>query len=135
MKIIILFLIGSVCNAYNLDEFIYALESVESNHQANAIGRLGEVGILQISQIMVKDYNRITGEGLRHEDCFDPNVSRKICKSILIHYAPKNVNAKHLAFIWNAGGSAWRRVESPKEDLKQINLEKYYIRVLTELRK
>jgi hypothetical protein len=138
MKYLLIFLLPLVASAYNLDQFIYALESVESNHNSEAIGDGGKAfGILQIHAIYVRDYNRITGENLKHLDCFDPEISRKITKKILIHYSKSLdiVNAKHLAFIHNGGGSAWKRVDNPLDDKKQINLEKYFDKVLTALKK
>jgi hypothetical protein len=30
-----------------------------------------------------------------------------------------------MLFIWNGGGGAWKRVENPIDDQKQINLDKY----------
>lgn len=127
-----------ISSGLTLDQFIDVLERVESNGNTRAIGDNGKAyGVLQIHSIMVQDYNRITKSNLIHSDCFDREISREITKTILINYT-KNlevVNAKHLAFIHNGGGSAWRRVENPRNDKKQINLEKYWNKVLTELNK
>jgi hypothetical protein len=30
-----------------------------------------------------------------------------------------------MLFIWNGGGGAWKRVENPQADQKQINLNTY----------
>jgi len=134
----ILFLIPLVSSGMSLDKFIDVLEQVESNGNTRAIGDNRKAyGALQIHSIMVRDYNRITKSNLNHSDCFDREISREITKSIFKHYTKnlKVVNAKHLAFIHNGGGSAWRRVDNPKNDKKQINLERYWSKVLTELNK
>jgi len=137
MKILFL-LMPLISSGLTLDQFIDVLEQVESHGNIKAVGDSNKAyGILQIHSIMVQDYNRITKSNLNHSDCFDRETSREIAKSIFKNYSKKIevVNAKHLAFIWNGGGSAWRRVDSPRNDRKQINLEKYWNKVLTEINK
>ena len=88
---------------------------------------------------MVKDYNRITGESLTHEDCFDPTISKEIAYTVLQHYSKHikrqgiEVTVKHWLFIWNGGGGAWKRVETPRNDYKQRRLEAYAKRAMTFL--
>ena len=88
-------------------------------------------GWYQIHQVMVDDYNRITGKDVAHEVAFDPAFSHHIAVTVLAHYA-KHITSQgitlkidHLLFIWNGGGNAWRRVENPINDKKQRNLERY----------
>lgn len=96
-------------------------------------------GYYQITSIMVKDYNRITGESLTHEDCFDPTISKEIAYTVLQHYSKHikrqgiEVTVKHWLFIWNGGGGAWKRVETPRNDYKQQRLEAYAKRAMTFL--
>ena len=96
-------------------------------------------GIYQIHQVMVSDYNRISGQNVSHADVFDPKVAEKVCKAVLKHYARHiesqgyTVTYKHLLFIWNGGGGAWRRVHNPINDPKQRNLMRYYERALPHL--
>lgn len=88
-------------------------------------------GLFQIHQIMVEDYNRITGDTKTHQDAFDPEISRHIAYTVLSHYKAhierlnKQVTTDHLLFIWNGGGGAWIRVHHPVNDNKQRNLERY----------
>jgi hypothetical protein len=88
-------------------------------------------GLFQIHQIMVDDYNRITGDTKTHQDAFDPEISRHIAYTVLSHYKAhierlnKPVTTDHLLFIWNGGGGAWIRVHHPKNDQKQKNLIRY----------
>ena len=56
-----------------------------------------------------------------------------------MHYAKKipNLNAKHLVFIHNGGGSAWRYVDDPNygNAKKRSNLEIYWNKVKIHLNK
>jgi hypothetical protein len=93
--------------------------------------RENALGCLQIRPIMLADYNRITGENLTHDVAYNRAMAYIIASTIFNHYikgidAP---NAKHLAFIWNGGGSAWRRVANPKDDNKQKMLDAYWEKV------
>lgn len=94
------------------------------------------VGHWQISQPMVDDYIRITGHQITLNDCFDKEVAEMVAKAVLTHYSryiEKNgytLQVAHWLYIWNGGGAAWRRVHNPKEDTKQIRLERYKQRAL-----
>ena len=113
-------------------DVIYAIEKVESNRFPYAINtRENALGCLQIRPIMMADYNRITGEDLAHDVAYNRSMAYIIASTIFNHYIKgiENPNAKHLAFIWNGGGSAWRRVSNPKDDNKQKNLDAYWEKV------
>ena len=113
-------------------DVIYAIEKVESNRFPYAINtRENALGCLQIRPIMMADYNRITGEDLAHDVAYNRSMAYIIASTIFNHYMKgiENPNAKHLAFIWNGGGSAWRRVSNPKDDNKQKNLDAYWEKV------
>jgi len=98
----------------------------------NVVGDNGAAyGHYQIHKVMVDDYNRITGSQATHADAFDPVVGERIAYYVLSHYA-KHIQSKgvtptadHMLFIWNGGGGAWERVDSPRNDQKQINLNTY----------
>ena len=64
------------------------LWEVYPNSKPNVIGDGGKAfGYYQITSIMVKDFNRISGEKLSHEDCFDPTISKEIAYTVLSHYS------------------------------------------------
>ena len=132
MKIILLFiLLASSVHALTMDDVIDALIQVESSGKPAAFNESeNAIGVLQIRPIMVKDYNRIYGTNFDHCVAWDVEASRMIAIGIFRHYT-KNIqpNAKHLAFIWNGGGSAWQRVDAPRDDQKQRNLEIYWKKV------
>jgi hypothetical protein len=131
---LILLLVGTSLTGTGetLDRAIQALIQVESNGRCLAIGDNGKAyGILQIHNVMIQDYNRITGASLVHSDAFNEVTARRVCRSILKHYLQdiRSPTLKHIAFIWNGGGGARHRVEHPRQDAKQANLNAYYKKV------
>jgi hypothetical protein len=119
-----------------ITDVIYAIEEVESNRNPYAINKQeNALGCLQIRPIMIADYNRITGEDLAHDVAYNRSMAYIIASTIFNHYMKgiENPNAKHLAFIWNGGGSAWKRVDNPKNDQKQKNLDSYWEKVRLHL--
>ena len=119
-----------------ITDVIYAIEEVESNRDPYAINtQENALGCLQIRPIMIADYNRITKENLSHDIAYNRAMAYIIASTIFNHYIKgiKNPTAKHLAFIWNGGGSAWKRVDNPKNDQKQKNLDLYWAKVKMHL--
>ena len=117
-----------------LHEFVslIPLWEVPLNSPPNIIGDEGlGYGYYQIHQIMVDDYNRITGHDLAHEDVFDTRVGWAVAHTVLEHYSKHihslghEVKVDHWLFIWNGGGGAWKRVDNPIDDQKQKNLQRY----------
>jgi len=147
-KIAMIALLLSASKAFALTatergNLIETLIEVESNGNAKAIGDNGKAfGILQIHQVMVNEANRIGGTNFTHQDMFSPTASRKVAEIVLGHYGRhiqkttgKPATAKQLAFIWNGGGAAWKRVSSPINDTKQTNLERYWSKVSKTLKR
>jgi hypothetical protein len=119
-----------------ITDVIYAIEEVESNRNPHAINKQeNALGCLQIRPIMIADYNRITGEDLAHDVAYNRSMAYIIAQEIFFHYMKgiENPTAKHLAFIWNGGGGAWRRVDNPQNDQKQKNLDIYWEKVKLHL--
>lgn len=117
-------------------DVIVAIEKVESNGNPYAINKAeNAIGSLQIRPIMIADYNRISGENLPHDVAYNRAMAYIIAQEIFYHYMKgiEKPTAKHLAFIWNGGGSAWKRVDNPKNDKKQKNLDRYWEKVKLHL--
>ena len=117
-------------------DVIIAIEKVESNGNPYAINKKeNALGCLQIRPIMIADYNRITGENLPHDVAYNRAMAYIIAQEIFFFYMKRieKPNAKHLAFIWNGGGGAWKRVDNPKNDLKQKRLDLYWEKVRMHL--
>ena len=136
-KIIFIFIgLLSSLQAITITDVIYAIEKVESNNDPYAINtKENALGALQIRPIMFADYNRITGEDLQHDVVYNRSMAYIIAYTIFNHYIKgiKKPTAKHLAFIWNGGGGARHRVENPKNDQKQKNLDIYWNKVKMHL--
>ncbi len=125
-------LFGSV----DVIDVIVAIEKVESNQNSYAINQAeNAIGSLQIRPIMIADYNRITNQDYAHDIAYNRAMAYIIAQEIFFHYMKgiENPTAKHLAFIWNGGGSAWKRVDNPKNDKKQKNLDRYWEKVRIHL--
>lgn len=128
---------ASALDRTQLNALIECLIRVESGGKSDAVGDNGKAyGILQIHAGMVADANRIARTHFKHEDMFNPRASREVADIILSHYnshikttTGREATAKELAFVWNGGGSAWRRAENPVNDSKQTALERYWSKV------
>ena len=135
--LLISFLLSGCCEgktSITIEDFVSLIPQWEVYHDSphDVVGDNGAAyGHYQIHKVMVDDYNRITGSKAIHTDAFDPEVSKRIAYAVLRHYARHisstgvTPTADHLLFIWNGGGGAWRRVDNPQADQKQINLNTY----------
>ena len=121
----------------SVDRLIERLVRVESNGNAAAIGDGGKAfGILQIHAITVQEANRVAKTRYTHADMMNATKSREVARIVLNYYS-KHIQKttgrpaldKELAFIWNGGGAAWKRVSNPVSDNKQKNLEVYWKKV------
>ena len=86
---------------YDWELFTQALIWVESRGNSNAIGSKNDVGVLQITPILVEDCNRILkNERFTLEDRLDSLKSVEMFNVIQDHYNPQR--DYHLALkIWN----------------------------------
>lgn len=84
------------------DCFINALVWVESNGKHNAVGKNNDVGVLQITPILVEDCNRIVGYDKYYlTDRLDSLKSVEMFNIIQDHYNPQH--DYHWALkLWNA---------------------------------
>lgn len=100
-----------------------AMILVESGGDCEAIGDNGRsIGCLQITELCVRDVNRIYGTHYRWpDDCFNRHLSTRICDLYLSHYGGENATDHKLARIWNGGPmghtksatrSYWSRVKA-----------------------
>lgn len=71
---------------------------------------------------------------------FDPQKSLAVARIVLGHYSRvienktgRPATTEELAYIWNGGGSAWRRADHPINDQKQKNLMRYWAKVRQNL--
>lgn len=83
-------------------DFIPALVQVESRGDPNALGKNNDRGILQITPILVKEVNRISGLTYTHDDAWDPEKSIEMFYIIARKYCPEH-DFEKMARIWNGG--------------------------------
>ena len=139
---VLLLLVAGCCPAtpsITLEDFVKLIPKWEvyPDSPHDVVGDNGAAyGHYQIHKVMVDDYNRITGSKASHTDVFDPAFGQRVAYAVLKHYA-KHIQASgvtptadHMLFIWNGGGGAWKRVENPINDQKQINLNRYRAKAL-----
>lgn len=139
----LLLLAFCACSAFAddpLNNLIDALIQVESGGEVFAIGDGGKAfGILQIHEIMIDDFNRISdlkglGVKYKHSDAFSEAISKKICRVVLSYYGMKVIEQKgyityeDMARIWNGGPQGWKDYSISKP-LKERNLENYWRKV------
>jgi hypothetical protein len=88
---------------HDWDTFTKALIWVESKGDSKAVGSKDDVGVLQITPILVEDCNRILkNEGFTLEDRLDSLKSVEMFNIIQDHYNPQH--DYHWALkLWNSG--------------------------------
>ena len=99
------------CKMINItDSFINALIKVESGGNSEKIGKLGEIGILQIRQCVIDDVNRIYKLNYKLSDAKNDEKSKDICKKYLMYWGQKYqqktgkvADNQILSKIWNGG--------------------------------
>lgn len=85
--------------------FIKAMMWVESRGDSLAVGAGGDVGILQITPIMVAEANRLGGS-FTLEDRHSPKKSREIFDIVQNHHNPRH-DFSRACRIWNPGAGEW----------------------------
>lgn len=109
-----------------LQILIPILMMIESGGDPNAIGDEGRsVGVLQISEAVVNDVNRVYGTHFTPEDRKDVDKSRRICELYLRHWAKDFDSLEAMARIWNGG---------PRGHIRPCTL-KYWLKVKAILEK
>jgi hypothetical protein len=81
---------------------------VESNNNENAYNsKENAVGLIQIRQIRIADYNRKTGRGYKLKEMYDPIKS----KSVFMYYAVEigADNPEKIIRCWNGGDRGMKK--------------------------
>jgi hypothetical protein len=93
---------------------LYATGMVETKGNVMAFNQFeNAVGIFQIRQVRVDDYNRRTGNKYKLSDMFDYSVSEKVFLFFASDFGPYHF--EKIAKAWNGSGpmteSYWRRIQ------------------------
>ena len=104
-------------------KLLNAIEHVESNHRAYAVGDRGKaVGSFQIHPVTIQDVNRIVKyQKYKLSDRYNRDKSRAICSVILWHYE-KNKTPEAMARRWN-GGTNWQSKPATKAYWQKVRKE------------
>lgn len=109
---------------YDWELFTQALIWVESKGDSKAVGKLDDIGVLQIRPIIVEDCNRILEmEVFKLEDRLDSLKSVEMFNIIQDHYNPQH--DYHWALkLWNSGAplSYHRKVMDKFNEIKANSL-------------
>lgn len=109
---------------YDWELFTQALIWVESKGDSKAVGKLDDIGVLQIRPIIVEDCNRILEmEVFTLEDRLDSLKSVEMFNIIQDHYNPQH--DFHWALkLWNSGAplSYHRKVMDKFNEIKESSL-------------
>ena len=93
-------------------EFIMLLSMVESIGNPHAIGRHGELGMLQMTSAYVQDAAEYAGKDWTHEDAIDEILAIKIFRAYMARYATEErlgrpVTLEDIARIHNGGPNGY----------------------------
>lgn len=102
------------------DVFTDALIRTESNGNPNAIGKTGDVGILQITPIYVADVNRIAHTHYTLEDRYDPDKSLEMFNIMNAYYNP-DFNIDKAIALHNPNAGAWYGDRIKKYMVESLN--------------
>lgn len=116
---------------YVSDELINALIQVESSGDSTKVGKLGELGILQIRQCVIDDVNKFVEKRKRYRlsDALDNTKAKEICRKYITFWAKRTKCRpcnEHYSKIWNGGPYGWK-----KKSHRQVarNLNRYWYKV------
>lgn len=130
-------IISIVCYAkpkYHVsNELIDALVQVESSGDSSKVGKLGELGILQIRQCVIDDVNNFIEKQKRYRlsDALDNVKAREICRKYITFWAKRTKCRpcnEHYAKIWNGGPYGWKK-KNWKQRQVALNLNRYWNKV------
>lgn len=103
-----------------LSLLIAALAQVESGNNAHAVGKHGELGLLQITPAVIEDVNRFQRTiHFTLEDRLNPDRSWQVCRLYLERYVGAEVlespdGAQRGALVWHRGPNVWKLRNAPE---------------------
>lgn len=131
-------LIGSSCWAEVSDSLISAIIACESGGDPNARGEAGEIGLMQISKIVLTEYNMINKGGALIYNLLEPEFNKTVgtwyLKRLKDHYIPKDkYSVELLCACYNAGPTKMRKLDWEWKKAPQ-STRAYIKKVLKEMR-
>lgn len=96
-----------------------AIAMTESRFNPNATGKTGDRGILQLTEIYIREVNRIAGTDYAPEDAYDPLKSLYMFSVVQDHHNPKHDENRAIK-LHNPGGAAIGYPQKVKQNLEFI---------------
>ena len=106
--------ISFIANDNRIKIFV-AIAITESGGKPFVVGKHGELGIVQIKPIVVKDINMKLGKNYSINDCFVPVRAYQIFRDYCRLYKANNL--QDVCYLWN-GGANWRKRAHTHDQLK-----------------
>jgi len=108
------FIIYELHGIHPFSDLIYATAMVETMGNILAYNEFeNAVGIFQIRQVRIDEYNNRTGSNYALSDMFDPQLSEKVFLYFASRYGPYNM--EKIAKTWNGSGPMtelyWKRIK------------------------
>lgn len=120
---------------------IIAIAYVESHGKPAAVGKHGELGILQISPAVIADCNRIQHTiRFTHTDALIPERAATMFRIWIGHYATperfdyQDITPFLIARLWHGGPTGWRSAHTLDYGLRVANIASEYERNADSLR-
>ena len=108
-----------------------AIAMIESSGNPKAIGRTGDSGLFQITDVVRREYNQRTGARITTADLFNARTATTIADWYLhkripemLRYYKKPVTARNIIIAWNAG-IRYVVKDEPLPKITQQFLKKY----------
>jgi hypothetical protein len=125
-----LILLLLTCSVYGevSDKLITALIQVESNGNDKTIGDNGmSKGCLQIWNVVVLDVNRVYKTKYVHDDVFDRELAKEICRLYIKHWSKYykrktglDIDNEGRARLWNSGPRWFKKKEKTNIYWKKV---------------
>lgn len=110
--LILLLSIAGCAPAYAHPINMDAIAEIESSNNPKAVGKVGEIGLYQISPIVLKHYNQSSnqhGLGLVEEnELLDPIVNHKVAEWYMNWLFDRCWTVRDTIIAWNFGIGNWR---------------------------
>lgn len=80
---------------------VYAIAQIESEGNPQAVGRDRDLGLLQVTPIVIAEVHRRTGEHWQHERMTDPTYCILFFKRFVESCCPANTTPERIARQWH----------------------------------
>ena len=113
LTIFCILLNSAICRADEIDDLIPAIIQIESGGNPRAVSPKGAIGILQITPIVLEEYNQVEKRIIKGP-LFDPQVNIEYgqwyLRRLKDHYLKNHYTIERLLAAWNCGPTKLKSV-------------------------